>query len=363
MARVLFDHVSKRYEHVEVVHDLCLDVNDGEFLVLVGPSGCGKSTSLRMLAGLEEVSQGDIVIGNRTVTHLEPRARDIAMVFQSYALYPHMSVYQNIAFGLKNRGVRADVIESKVREAAAILEIGHLLDRRPRQLSGGQRQRVALGRAIVRDAGVFLMDEPLSNLDAQLRVNMRGEIIKLHKRLGSTTVYVTHDQVEALTMGSRVAVLKNGLLVQVDPAQTLYERPKNVFVATFIGSPAMNILDGMIAHEDGIVVDVEAGRVKVASSAANGLREGTKVKLGVRPEHVQLIPCSGTHSAGLPGTVTLVESLGDEAIVTLAVGSASIKAKVIGSCPFRDGNELMASFDQQSVHLFDAATEERVATA
>ena len=364
MARVVFDHVSKRYDHVEVVHDLCLDVEDGEFLVLVGPSGCGKSTSLRMLAGLEEVSQGDIVIGNRTVTHLEPRDRDIAMVFQSYALYPHMSVYENIAFGLKNRGVRADVIGSKVREAAAILEIGHLLDRRPRQLSGGQRQRVALGRAIVRDAGVFLMDEPLSNLDAQLRVNMRGEIIKLHKRLGSTTVYVTHDQVEALTMGSRVAVLKNGLLVQVDPAQTLYERPKNIFVATFIGSPAMNILDGTIVHDDGIAIDVEAGRVKVANSPANGgLREGTKVKLGVRPEHVQLTPRNGTHPAGLAGTVTLVESLGDEAIVTLTVGSASIKAKVIGPCPFRDGNELTASFDRQNMHLFDAATEERVAKA
>jgi multiple sugar transport system ATP-binding protein len=363
MARVLFDHIWKRYGHVEVVRDLCLAIDDGEFVVLVGPSGCGKSTTLRMLAGLEEVSQGDIVIGDRTVTQFEPRDRDIAMVFQSYALYPHMSVYDNIAFGLKNRGVRVSVIESKVREAAAILEIGHLLDRRPRHLSGGQRQRVALGRAIVRDAGVFLMDEPLSNLDAQLRVNMRGEIVKLHKRLGSTTVYVTHDQVEALTMGSRVAVLKDGLLVQVDPAQMLYERPRNVFVATFIGSPAMNILNGRIAHEDGIAVDLEAGRVKVASDVAGRLRKGAEVKLGVRPEHVRLTPRNGTGAAGLAGTVTLVESLGDEAIVTLGVGSASIKAKVIGPCPFRDGDELTASFDQQSVHLFDAATEERVAMA
>ena len=315
-----------------------------------------------MLAGLEEVSQGDIVIGNRTVTHLEPRDRDIAMVFQSYALYPHMSVYENIAFGLKNRGVRADVIESKVRAGR-----GHPGDRpsprpkttaavrrptptrRARPRHRPRRRRLPDGRAALESGRAVARQH-------------EGEIIKLHKRLGSTTVYVTHDQVEALTMGSRVAVLKNGLLVQVDPAQTLYERPKNVFVATFIGSPAMNILDGMIAHEDGIAVDVEAGRVKVANSAENGLREGTKVKLGVRPEHVQLTPRSGTHSAGLAGTVTLVESLGDEAIVTLAAGSASIKAKVIGPCPFRDGDELTASFDRQSVHLFDAATEERVAT-
>src|SRR4051794_1425914 len=287
MARVLFDHIWKRYGHVEVVRDLCLAIDDGEFVVLVGPSGCGKSTTLRMLAGLEEVSQGDIVIGDRTVTQFEPRDRDIAMVFQSYALYPHMSVYDNIAFGLKNRGVRVSVIESKVREAAAILEIGHLLDRRPRHLSGGQRQRVALGRAIVRDAGVFLMDEPLSNLDAQLRVNMRGEIVKLHKRLGSTTVYVTHDQVEALTMGSRVAVLKDGILVQVDSAQILYERPRNIFVATFMGSPSMNILEGTAASGSGAAVAYGGGSIPLPPTAPASLR-GRKIKFGIRPEHLQL---------------------------------------------------------------------------
>lgn len=236
MAQVVFDRVWKRFGTLAVVKNLSLTVEKGEFLVLVGPSGCGKSTTLRMLAGLETVSDGRILIGERDVTDAEPRERDIAMVFQSYALYPHMSVRDNIAFGLRNRKVPSTAISQKVDAAARMLEITHLLDRRPRELSGGQRQRVALGRAIVRDAAVFLMDEPLSNLDAQLRVNMRGEIIKLHQRLQSTTVYVTHDQVEAMTMGSRVAVLKDGELAQVDSAQQLYERPRNIFVATFIGS-------------------------------------------------------------------------------------------------------------------------------
>ena len=249
MSSVLFDHVWKSYEAVEIVRDLNLDIAEGEFLVLVGPSGCGKSTTLRMLAGLEEVSRGDIRIGDRVVTNTEPRERDIAMVFQSYALYPHMTVEENIAFALKNRRVAPDVINRRVREATTMLEIDHLLERRPRHLSGGQRQRVALGRAIVRDPGVFLMDEPLSNLDAQLRVSMRSEIVKLHQRIGSTTVYVTHDQVEALTMGSRIAVLRQGKLMQVAPAEELYERPANAFVATFIGSPSMNMLSGRVVAD------------------------------------------------------------------------------------------------------------------
>jgi multiple sugar transport system ATP-binding protein len=357
MSSVLFDHVWKSYEAVEIVRDLNLDIAEGEFLVLVGPSGCGKSTTLRMLAGLEEVSRGDIRIGDRVVTNTEPRERDIAMVFQSYALYPHMTVEENIAFALKNRRVAPEVINRRVREATAMLEIDHLLERRPRHLSGGQRQRVALGRAIVRDPGVFLMDEPLSNLDAQLRVSMRSEIVKLHQRIGSTTVYVTHDQVEALTMGSRIAVLRQGRLMQVAPAEELYERPANVFVATFIGSPSMNMLSGRVVA-DGLA-KFKSGNIllPLPQSLPSGLAERSAITLGIRPEHL-VIRQQG--SGGLPGTVSIVESTGDEAIVFIELADVVLQAKVRGRCRLRVGEAVEIHADPEEFHLFDAETEVRI---
>src|SRR5512141_2653039 len=254
MASVTFDHVFKRYGDVTAVNDLNIHVEDKEFLVFVGPSGCGKTTSLRLLAGLEEITEGNILIGDRVVNDVPPKDRDIAMVFQSYALYPHMSVYDNMAFGLKLRRVPKAEIDRRVKEAAKMLSIGHLLDRKPKQLSGGQRQRVAVGRAIVRNPAVFLMDEPLSNLDAKLRVSARAEISKLHMQLGTTFIYVTHDQIEAMTMGTRIAVMKDGLLQQVDTPQNLYDRPDNVFVAGFIGSPSMNFFEAQLKLSDGKVI-------------------------------------------------------------------------------------------------------------
>jgi multiple sugar transport system ATP-binding protein len=251
MASVTYDHVYKRFGDVVAVNDLTIHVEDKEFLVFVGPSGCGKTTSLRLLAGLEEISDGQILIGDRVVNDVPPKDRDIAMVFQSYALYPHMSVYDNMAFGLKLRKTPKAEIETRVKEAAGILGIEHLLDRKPKQLSGGQRQRVAVGRAIVREPAVFLFDEPLSNLDAKLRVQTRAEISKLHKRLATTFIYVTHDQVEAMTMASRIAVMKDGVLQQIDSPQNLYDHPSNVFVAGFIGSPSMNFFDATLTENDG----------------------------------------------------------------------------------------------------------------
>lgn len=357
MARVEFDRVWKYFGVTPVVQDLSLEVVDGEFLVFVGPSGCGKSTTLRMLAGLETVSDGRIRIGDRDVTESEPRERDIAMVFQSYALYPHMTVRDNIAFSLRNRRVEASLIKQKVDEAAQMLEISHLLDRRPRHLSGGQRQRVALGRAIVRDAAVFLMDEPLSNLDAQLRVNMRGEIVRLQRRLGATTVYVTHDQVEAMTMGSRVAVMKDGVLVQVDKAQKLYEEPRNIFVATFMGSPAMNILDGSVVRAEGPAVAYGDSLLPLAgnTAAAPG-----KVKFGIRPEHIHLAAGRGK---GFGATVSLVEVMGDEAVVTVSRDKDTIRAKVRGTCRMQIGDAVDVSTDASHIHLFDAETSERLKTS
>jgi multiple sugar transport system ATP-binding protein len=286
------------------------------------------------------------------VTDAEPRERDIAMVFQSYALYPHMSVRQNIAFGLRNRGVAPAIIAEKVDATARMLEIAHLLDRRPRELSGGQRQRVALGRAIVRDAAVFLMDEPLSNLDAQLRVNMRGEIIKLHRRLRSTTVYVTHDQVEAMTMGSRVAVLKEGELVQVDSAQRLYERPLSIFVATFIGSPSMNILEGMVARADGARFNTGGGAMMLPGGLPESYTNRT-VKLGIRPEHVRLFSCEKPPSDAVFGEVSIIEIMGDEAIVTAAMNGNTIRAKVRGTCPYKAGDTVALTAEPQHIHLFE----------
>ncbi len=311
MADVKFESASRIYPGnppVRAVNDLNLDIVDGEFLVLVGPSGSGKSTALRMLAGLEEVNEGKILIGGRDVTHLPPKNRDIAMVFQSYALYPHMSVADNMGFALKLRGVPKAEIATKVKEAAGLLDLTKYLDRKPKALSGGQRQRVAMGRAIVREPSVFLMDEPLSNLDAKLRVETRANIAELQARLGTTTVYVTHDQVEAMTMGHRVAVLKDGMLQQCDTPRTLYDRPQNVFVASFMGSPGMNLTKHKLT-DTGVQFGQEVVPLKPEVLAEAKAQNLTEVTFGVRPEAVTL------GSVGLPVTVDLVEELGADAYV------------------------------------------------
>src|SRR5438477_1136753 len=290
MAGVTFDRVGKKYGDVEALSDLTIHITDQEFLVLVGPSGCGKSTALRLIAGLEELSAGDVYIGDRRVNDLPPKDRDIAMVFQSYALYPHMSVYDNMAFGLKLRGRPRTEIDRRVKEAAALLGIQELLARKPKQLSGGQRQRVALGRAIVREPQVFLMDEPLSNLDAKLRVETRAGLLKLHQRLQTTTVYVTHDQTEAMTMGHRIAVLKDGVLQQLDTPQTLYDKPANLFVAGFIGSPAMNFFPGQLVTEgQDLWVQTSGLKLKLPDAMRTRLssQTGREIVFGVRPEHIR----------------------------------------------------------------------------
>ena len=333
MATVQLDNVNKVYENgYHAIHDLNLDIQDKEFLVLVGPSGCGKSTALRMVAGLETISGGEMKIGDRVVNDVEPKDRDIAMVFQNYALYPHMSVYDNIGFALKLAKVPKEEIDERVRKAAEILELTVNLDRKPGQLSGGQRQRVAMGRAIVRQPAAFLMDEPLSNLDAKLRVQMRAEIASLQRELGVTTVYVTHDQIEAMTMGDRVAVLKDGYLQQVDTPQNLYDRPDNVFVAAFIGSPSMNL------YESTLTIDGDGGSLTIGSQSINldpsvlakrpKLRDynGNKVVLGIRPEDFEDAALAAGVGEGksLTAPVTLLEALGSEIMVHFRLDATTV---------------------------------------
>ena len=328
MAEVTFEQVSKIYpDGTRAVNDFSLGIEDGEFMVLVGPSGCGKSTALRMVAGLEEVSEGVLRIGERVVNHVAAKDRDIAMVFQSYALYPHLSVYENIAFGLRVQKVPKDEVDRRVHDAARILGLDEFLKRKPRALSGGQRQRVAMGRAIVRQPAAFLMDEPLSNLDAKLRVQMRAEISGLQRDLGTTTVYVTHDQVEAMTMGDRVAVMRKGELQQVDSPQQLYDHPVNLFVGGFIGSPAMNMLEATLERQDGILAanlgDQRIGLGDQVVSARPALRRyvGRSVVLGIRPEDLEDVELAGDGSERLQGEVKLREALGSEIIVHFAVNA------------------------------------------
>src|SRR5437660_1583311 len=325
MARVKFDHVYKRFGKVEIVHDINLDIQDKEFLVLVGPSGCGKSTCLRMVAGLEELSEGDISIGDRIVNNVAPKDRDIAMVFQNYALYPHMTVFDNMAFSLKLRHFPKDQIKKRVEEAAGLLNLDQFLKRKPKELSGGQRQRVALGRAIVREPQVFLMDEPLSNLDAKLRVETRANITKLHQRLQTTVIYVTHDQTEAMTMGSRIAVLNGGLIQQLGSPQELYDHPSNLFVASFIGSPSMNVFPGAKVVSDGggtKVVLENVGQIEVPPLYVEPARAaaGKNLTFGIRPESFEdmamLSPDSRTQST-IEANVDVVENLGSELLVYL----------------------------------------------
>ncbi len=365
MARVIFDNVTKRFQGgVIAVYQLNMEVYDEEFLVLVGPSGCGKSTAMRMVAGLEEISEGRIIIGDRVVNDLPPKDRDVAMVFQSYALYPHMTVYDNLAYPLKLRKVNKQERDRRVREAARTLDIEPLLDRKPKALSGGQRQRVALGRAIVRNADVFLMDEPLSNLDAKLRVQTRAELIKLHERVSTTTIYVTHDQVEAMTMGDRIAVMSLGVLQQLDTPQRLYDVPANKFVAGFIGSPSMNFIDVTIERKDGRLFAVSPGvQLEVPEYKAQSLDRfsGKTVILGVRPEHiVDWAQANGIASpdSKIPVTVDVVELLGNEIFVYLTLSDGStITARMSPDPRIQRGLQLDVTAPAEKLHFFDPETE------
>jgi multiple sugar transport system ATP-binding protein len=359
MATVTFDHVWKRFGDFAAVKDLNLGIRDGEFMVLVGPSGCGKTTSLRMIAGLEEVTEGDLKIGDRVVNDVAPKDRDIAMVFQSYALYPHMSIYDNMAFGLKLRKVPKAQIDARVKDAARILNLENL-QKKPRELSGGQRQRVALGRAIVREPAVFLMDEPLSNLDAKLRVQTRAEIARLHQRLGTTTVYVTHDQVEAMTMGTRIAVMDKGELQQVGTPQDLYENPKKLFVAGFIGSPSMNFLD-VTRDADGVKGD--GVTLPIPTRYRGGASNATSLVAGFRPEHLELgdIP----NSATIRAKADVVEFLGDEELlhVTLPGHTGDIVAVVSSENRVKPGDILDLKLPLEKLHLFDKESGDSLAYA
>jgi multiple sugar transport system ATP-binding protein len=365
MASVTYDHVTKRFGDVVAVNDLDIQIADREFLVLLGPSGCGKTTALRLLAGLEEITQGNIYIEDQLVNDVPPKDRDIAMVFQSYALYPHMSVYDNMAFGLKLRKTPKDDIDRRVKEAARILRIEELLDRKPKQLSGGQRQRVAVGRAIVREPKVFLMDEPLSNLDAKLRVAARAEISKLHLRLETTFIYVTHDQVEAMTMGTRVVVLKDGLLQQVDTPHNLYAYPSNLFVAGFIGSPAMNFFDATLVPEDGdLYVDGGTFHVKVPQEKAQAILsyKGRKIIFGIRPDDLhdpQFTPPNITPGK-IKAQVDVTELMGNEVFAHMLTGEKSFTCRFDPRTNVRVGDTLDVVLNMDNMHAFDPQTEKAI---
>ncbi|PYQ63006.1 MAG: glycerol-3-phosphate ABC transporter ATP-binding protein [Acidobacteria bacterium] len=362
MADVILEGIKKSYGAVTVIEHLDLDIRDQEFMVLVGPSGCGKSTALRMIAGLEEITGGTLSIGGRVVNDVPPKDRDIAMVFQSYALYPHMTVRENLEFGLKIRQTPRAEMDRRVREAAEILGIAELLARKPKQLSGGQRQRVAVGRAIVRKPSVFLFDEPLSNLDAKLRVQMRAEISKLQKTLKTTTVYVTHDQIEAMTMGHRIAVMRSGQLQQVGTPLEVYEQPANLFVASFIGTPPMNFVPATFT-DGGATVTASGFKMPVPEPfrAASAGRDGAKVVLGIRPENVREASREGGgETVRVTAKVEFVEPLGHEVIVHGRVGDELIVAKVDPHRSPRIGSTIDLMIEVGAAHLFDAATEKRL---
>ncbi len=365
MASLSLQHIYKVYAGgVTAVSDFNLEIKDKEFIILVGPSGCGKSTTLRMIAGLEEISKGELYIGDTLVNDVSPKDRDIAMVFQNYALYPHMTVYDNMAFGLKLRKTPKDVIKQRVEEAAKILDIAHLLDRKPRALSGGQRQRVALGRAIVRDPKVFLLDEPLSNLDAKLRAQMRTEIAKLHQRLGTTFIYVTHDQTEAMTMGDRIVVMKDGFVQQVDTPQNLYEYPVNEFVAGFMGSPQMNFIDVLLGKE-GNDYTITFGKCKltVPANKAEGTNianyVGKEVVFGIRPEDVHDEPdfIEKVGGAHVTCEVEVTELMGAETYLYLTCEGKAVTARVEPTSTAKAGDTCKIAFDLQKMHLFDKENE------
>jgi multiple sugar transport system ATP-binding protein len=364
MASVTFDHVSKIYGgNARAVNDLELEIHDGEFLVLVGPSGCGKSTALRMVAGLERISEGRILIGERVVNNVAPMSRDVAMVFQSYALYPHMTVYDNLAFGLRNKKVPKKEIDRRVKEGAKILDMEDLLERKPKQLSGGQRQRVALGRAIVREPAVWLMDEPLSNLDAALRVATRAEIAKLHQRVGTTTLYVTHDQIEAMTMGDRIAVMRLGVLQQAGSPEELYTRPRNLFVATFIGSPAMNAVPVEPASENGKALLRNGDfRVEVPPRFLDAAGSGRPLVVGLRPEHLEVANGASPNgsAARVPAEVDVVEYLGDEQLVHLHSGEVALVAKLPIEPRLTPQQDVSLTVPLEKLYLFDRESEQAI---
>ncbi|UCH33758.1 MAG: sn-glycerol-3-phosphate ABC transporter ATP-binding protein UgpC [Armatimonadota bacterium] len=364
MAAVKLRDLTKHFGKVVAVEELTLDIHDKEFLVLVGPSGCGKTTALRMIAGLEEATEGEIFIDDRLVNDVSPKDRDIAMVFQNYALYPHMTVYDNMAFGLKLRKVRKAEIERRVHEAAQMLGLMTLLKRRPKELSGGERQRVALGRAIVREPKVFLMDEPLSNLDAKLRVQTRAELIKLHRRLGITTIYVTHDQIEAMTMGDRIAVLKDGLMQQVDTPMQLFNHPANLFVASFIGSPAMNFIPATVVTTNGTyLVDAQDFKLKLPESHIERVRDkvGQNIIFGIRPDDIYdrslPTPVNATEDNSIKLTVDVTEPMGASVHAYLTSGTHTLIADLDGDTEAKDGQPLDVIFDMESSHVFDPETE------
>ncbi|MBI4635067.1 MAG: sn-glycerol-3-phosphate ABC transporter ATP-binding protein UgpC [Candidatus Rokubacteria bacterium] len=360
MAQVMMKGLNKKYDEVHAVKDVNLHIRDKEFVVLVGPSGCGKSTTLRMVAGLEEITAGEIVIGDRVVNDLPPKDRDIAMVFQNYALYPHMTVYDNMAFGLKMRKFPKAEIAKRVQDAAEILGIQELLKRKPRQLSGGQRQRVAVGRAIVRHPQVFLFDEPLSNLDAKLRVQMRVELKRLHDRLETTAIYVTHDQVEAMTLGDRVVVMRDGWIQQVGEPLDLYSKPANKFVAGFIGSPAMNFVDVTITEAGGAVwVESPGLRVRVPAARTDRLRpyKGAQVTLGVRPEDIHVASASDPGEYAFDAVVDVVEPLGSEILLDVKVGPNTMVARVEPTVRVKVHQAMRLALEPERLHFFDTKTE------
>lgn len=373
MASVKLKNIYKRYPGgVTAVNDFNLDIEDKEFIILVGPSGCGKTTTLRMIAGLEEITEGELYIGDKLVNDVAPKDRDIAMVFQNYALYPHMTVYDNMAFGLKLRKMPKDEIKRRVLEAAKILDIEHLLERKPKALSGGQRQRVALGRAIVREPKVFLMDEPLSNLDAKLRVQMRTEISKLHNKLQTTIIYVTHDQTEALTMGTRIVVMKDGFIQQVDTPANLYERPQNMFVAGFIGSPQMNFVDVKVEKVtdekggEGVALRFGKNSIKLPEGKAKRLLAseyiGKEVVMGIRPEnlHDEAVYLESMSDSVVTARVEVVEMLGSETLLYVLVDDVDLIARVNPRTKAKVGDIIKIAFDANKVHLFDKETEKTI---
>jgi multiple sugar transport system ATP-binding protein len=363
MATIELRHLTKRFGSVTAVNDLSLVINHREFIVLVGPSGCGKSTTLNLIAGLEEASDGEIIINGRVVNNVAPKDRDLAMVFQDYALYPHMTVFDNLAFGLQLRGTPKKEIQRRVHDAAETLGISALINRRPKELSGGQRQRVALGRALVRQPQAFLMDEPLSNLDAKLRVQMRIEIRRLHQRLDTTTIYVTHDQIEAMTMGDRIVIMRDGVAQQIDTPEQVYRHPRNMFVAGFIGSPPMNFLQGTLVARDGaLYFDGDGVRLRLADEATNAVRDraGQAIILGIRPGHVHPADWNdGRHAENvITARLEAVDLIGDESQLYLSMGEANLVAIFPSETWPKVGSEIALALDMSRVHLFDSQTQE-----
>ena len=363
MASVSIRNVVKRFGKVQVIHGLSLDIAHDEFVVLVGPSGCGKSTMLRMIAGLEEITEGEIYIGDRLINNVEPKNRNIAMVFQNYALYPHMTVWRNIAFGLRAARLPKPEIDRKVREAATILGLEDLLERKPAELSGGQRQRVSMGRAIVRDPQVFLFDEPLSNLDAKLRNQMRTEIKKLHQQVQTTIVYVTHDQIEAMTLADRIVIMRDGHIQQIGTPLDVYQNPVNLFVAGFIGSPAMNLVPGRIAAgEGGLVCDIGGDvRVPLPNGGSDAIRDGRNVVMGIRPDDLVLVDADGgAHGWQTESRISVVEPMGPESILFLDLGGHEMVGKAEGRTVPEAGATANMALNLDHLHLFDPETEQAI---